>query len=58
MTKIVIWLVVIGILSVAFTIVLWNIVSRAVHNAFDWMIVNFGNEEAARKLREERGWVD
>ena len=58
MTKILVALVVIGILSIAFTIVLWNVVSHAVNNAFDWLILTFGNEEAARRLREERGWVD
>jgi hypothetical protein len=33
---------------------IWKIVSRAVDNGLDWMIHNFGNEQAARRIEEKR----
>ncbi len=32
---------------------IWRIVLRAVDNGLDWMIHNFGNEQAARRIEEK-----
>jgi hypothetical protein len=32
---------------------IWRIVSRAVDNGLDWVIHNFGNEQAARRIEEK-----
>jgi hypothetical protein len=32
---------------------IWKIVSRAVDNGLDWMIHNFGNEQATRRIEEK-----
>ncbi len=56
MTKLVVVLVVLLLISAAFVALLWNLISRAVNNAFDWFILTFGNDEAVARLKREREW--
>lgn len=39
-----------AILALALTWLIW----RAVGNAIDWLIITFGNEEAANEVRKRR----
>ena len=41
------------LLAVALMVVIWKVVSGAVENGLDWLIHNFGNERAARKVEEK-----
>ena len=41
------------LLAAALWIVLWRVVSGAVDNGLEWLIQNFGNEEAARRVEEK-----
>jgi hypothetical protein len=37
---------------------IWKIVSRAADNELDWLIHNFGNERAAKRIEEKGGDMD
>ena len=41
------------LLALALARVVWIIVGQAVDNLFDWTILHFGNESAARQVEEE-----
>ena len=41
------------LLAAALWVVLWRVISRAVDNGLDWLIHNFGNEEAAKRVEEK-----
>ena len=41
------------LLAAALWLLVWRVVSRAVDNGLDWLIHNFGNEEAARRVEEK-----
>ena len=41
------------LLAAALWLVLWRVVSRAVDNGLDWLIHNFGNEDAAKRVEEK-----
>ena len=40
-------------LAIVLMIVIWKIVSSAVENGLDWVIHNFGNERAAKRVEEK-----
>ena len=42
-----------ALLAAALMIVIWKVVSGAVDNGLDWLIHNFGNEQAARRIEEK-----
>lgn len=56
MTRLVLLLLLMVLVSGALAITLWKVINRAVENAFDWFTLTFGNEDAVRRLRRERGW--
>lgn len=41
------------ILALVLARVIWVVVSRAVDNGLDWLVVNFGNERAAKRVEEK-----
>lgn len=43
-----------GVLLAALVLrVIWVVVSRAVDNGVDWLVFNFGNERAAKRVEEK-----
>jgi hypothetical protein len=40
-------------LAIVMLKVIWSVVSRAVDNGLDWLILTFGNERAARQVEEK-----
>lgn len=41
------------ILALGLARVIWVVVSRAVDNGLDWLVVNFGNDRAAKRVEEK-----
>lgn len=41
------------ILALGLARVIWVVVSRAVDNGLDWLVFNFGNEGAAKRVEEK-----
>lgn len=41
------------ILALGLARVIWVVVSRAVDNGLDWLVINFGNESAAKRVEEK-----
>lgn len=42
------------ILALGLARVIWVVVSRTVDNGLDWLVVNFGNDRAAKGVEEKR----
>lgn len=42
------------LLAIALFKLIWVIVGSAVGNLFDWVVYTFGNEEAVRRLKQEK----
>ncbi len=56
MTRLLLVVIILIVVAAAVAWTLWTLISRAVNNAFDWFILTFGNDDAVRKLKRERGW--
>lgn len=41
------------LLAVVLLRVIWVVVSRAVDNGLDWLVLTFGNDRAARSVEEK-----
>lgn len=41
------------ILALVLSRAIWMVVSRAVDNGLDWLVFNFGNERAAKRVEEK-----
>jgi hypothetical protein len=41
------------VLAIVMLKVIWSVVSRAVDNGLDWLILTFGNERSARQVEEK-----
>lgn len=53
MLETVIILMVLVAIAGAFALTIWKVISLAVGNLFDWLILTFGNEEAVERLKRE-----
>ena len=42
------------LLAIALAKVIWVVVSQAVDNLLDWVVLQFGNEKAVREIEEKR----
>ena len=43
------------VLAAVLWVLIWKVVGGAVENGLDWLIHNFGNEEAAKRVEEKWG---
>lgn len=53
MLEVAIILIVLVAVAGAIAITIWKVISLAVGNLFDWLILTFGNEEAVERLKRE-----
>lgn len=53
MLEVAIILIVLTAIAGAVAITIWKVISSAVDNLFDWLILTFGNKEAVERLKRE-----